>query len=94
MKGIDPEKVYCEMVEELCLYVIERDFGICQVTGKVGTEIHHIVYRSHGGEHKASNLVLLSNDAHYKEHSVKPLDPEIYRQAVKRNEKRLRRRLI
>jgi 5-methylcytosine-specific restriction endonuclease McrA len=63
------------------------------VYGTEGGEIHHIKYRSQGGEHFADNLILLSKKAHYEEHSVQPRDPKIYKKAIKRNMKRLKGRL-
>ncbi len=48
--------------ERLCRKVVKaRDKGRCRVTGckDASTEMHHIVYRSHGGKHISSNCVSL-----------------------------------
>ena len=44
--------------------VIERDEGKCQVSGKQAEEIHHIVYRSRGGNNTAYNLISLTREIH------------------------------
>lgn len=50
--------------------VAERDGGQCQVCGLVGdTEIHHIIFRSHGGPDEPWNLVSLCRFHHREAHS-------------------------
>jgi len=49
--------------------VIERDSGICQVTGHQAESIHHIVYKSLGGNNTAYNLICLSNRQHIRVHA-------------------------
>jgi 5-methylcytosine-specific restriction endonuclease McrA len=44
--------------------VRKRDGGKCRACGKPGTEVHHIVYRSHGGKDVASNLILTCMRCH------------------------------
>ena len=44
--------------------VIERDSALCQVTGHQAESIHHIVYKSLGGNNTAYNLICLSNKQH------------------------------
>lgn len=54
------------------LLVRERDMDICRMCG-VGNhyrnEIHHIIYRSHGGPHELWNLVYLGQECHARAHS-------------------------
>lgn len=44
--------------------VRKRDGGKCRCCGKPGNQIHHIVYRSHGGKDDAGNLILTCGDCH------------------------------
>ncbi len=44
--------------------VRKRDKGKCRACGKPGTQIHHVVYRSHGGKDEASNLILTCSRCH------------------------------
>lgn len=44
--------------------VRKRDGGKCRACGKPGNQIHHIVYRSHGGKDVASNLILTCSRCH------------------------------
>ena len=48
--------------------VIDRDEGLCQVTGHQAEEIHHILYRSRGGNNSAYNLISLSRYMHEQVH--------------------------
>ena len=48
--------------------VIERDNNTCQISGKQAEEIHHIVYRSRGGNNTAYNLISLSRYMHEQVH--------------------------
>lgn len=49
----------------------ERANGICELCHSAqGTEIHHIVFRSHMGTSDMSNLALLCQDCHRRAHSV------------------------
>lgn len=93
-RNFDPEHCYNSVTEELWQYVYARDNGICQVKGGQGEVVHHIKYRSKGVEHKANNLILLSDKEHKKEHNKRHLDPNYYLERVKRNEKRFRERLV
>lgn len=49
--------------------VIERDLGICQISGQQASEIHHIVYKSYGGNNTAYNLISLSRKVHEQVHA-------------------------
>ena len=49
--------------------VIERDSAICRVSGQQANSIHHIVYKSLGGNNSSYNLICLSNKQHIKVHA-------------------------
>jgi 5-methylcytosine-specific restriction endonuclease McrA len=82
------------MDQELCEYVRARDYGVCQLSGKLGEVLHHIRYRSKGGLNTANNLILLSSDEHYKEHNVTARSINLYYDRVSKNEKRFRSRIV
>ena len=95
-KDFDPEEEFDTVTDELYEYVCARDDGICQRYGCPGGVLHHIKYKGQGGKNKASNLIVLSSNAHVGkegEHSI-PLDVNYYYSRVKRNEKRFRNNLI
>ena len=49
------------------LAVLHRDGGQCQLCGTSGEnrlQLHHVIYRSHGGPHLESNLVTLCFRCH------------------------------
>jgi len=96
-KSFDVDECFDGVSDELYEYVCSRDNGICQVLGCEGGVLHHIKYKSAGGENKASNLILLSLKAHVGkggEHTGSPKDVEYYYSRVKANEKRFRRELV
>ena len=45
-------------------FIIERAGGKCEYCGKRGQEIHHILYRSRGGDNNKNNLILLCRVCH------------------------------
>lgn len=45
-------------------FVRARDGGKCRCCGKPGAEMHHLKYRSHGGDHDPNNLALLCHRCH------------------------------
>lgn len=45
--------------------VVTRDEGCCRNCGSIGTEVHHIKFRSGGGKHVVENLVLLCYTCHH-----------------------------
>lgn len=45
-------------------FVKKRDGGKCRCCGKAGAQVHHLVYRSAGGEHDPDNLALLCQRCH------------------------------
>ncbi len=51
--------------------VLERDLYQCQLCGTGGEnrlQLHHVVYRSHGGSHERENLITLCFRCHMKVH--------------------------
>lgn len=49
----------------------ERANGICELCKCArGTDVHHIIFRSHCGTSDMSNLALLCQDCHRRAHSV------------------------
>lgn len=48
--------------------IYERDDGKCQMCGGVGTEIHHVVFRSQGGRGVFTNGLTLCQPCHRKVH--------------------------
>jgi 5-methylcytosine-specific restriction endonuclease McrA len=44
--------------------VRKRDGGKCRSCKKPGSQLHHIVYRSHGGKDVAANLILTCDRCH------------------------------
>jgi 5-methylcytosine-specific restriction endonuclease McrA len=44
--------------------IYERSKGRCEYCGARGEEIHHIVYRSHGGDNNEKNLIHLCRKCH------------------------------
>jgi 5-methylcytosine-specific restriction endonuclease McrA len=49
--------------------VIDRDYGTCQICGARAEQVHHILYKSYGGNDSAYNLVCLCNKDHLMVHS-------------------------
>jgi 5-methylcytosine-specific restriction endonuclease McrA len=45
-------------------FVRQRDGGKCKCCGKAGAEVHHLLYRSLGGDHDPNNLALLCQRCH------------------------------
>lgn len=93
---INPDHPYEEITEEIWNYIYERDQGTCQVTGTRGTEIHHIVFKSHGGDNRPSNLVLVSKKGHAKQHGPTQwrIKKGTLKKKVQENEERFRRRMV
>lgn len=42
----------------------EQDFIPCEHCGKRAVDIHHIIYRSHGGTDEVENLIALCRKCH------------------------------
>lgn len=45
-------------------FVKARDGGTCRCCGKSGAEVHHLKFRSQGGDHDPNNLALLCKRCH------------------------------
>ena len=54
---------------ELKKRIRKRDGSVCRSCGRFGVEIHHLVYRSHGGKDEAKNVVLLCLRCHQDIHA-------------------------
>jgi 5-methylcytosine-specific restriction endonuclease McrA len=61
------------------------DIILCEVCSAVGVDIHHIVFKSHGGSDEVSNLVALCRDCHSKAHSDKQFNESLKNEEDKRN---------
>lgn len=48
----------------------ERDNGLCVLCGAPAEQVHHIVFRSHGGTHDLNNLACLCRVCHEMAHGV------------------------
>jgi 5-methylcytosine-specific restriction endonuclease McrA len=48
--------------------VYDRD-RVCRLCGKRAGNVHHIIYRSHGGNNSEKNLIALCQRCHAKVHS-------------------------
>lgn len=56
---------------EMRSVVHERDQNMCRCCGARGTQCHHVLFRSQGGEDELSNLILLCSECHQdKAHGV------------------------
>ena len=65
MSGRNLRKIY-----EL---VAERDSGLCRVCGQPAADVHHIVFRSHGGKDSEQNLICLCRKHHEQAHNDEPV---------------------
>ncbi|MDD4515663.1 HNH endonuclease [Massilibacteroides sp.] len=45
-----------------------QDKILCEYCGAVGIDIHHIIFKSHGGKDNIENLICLCRDCHNKAH--------------------------
>lgn len=61
---IDPSFDYDEVTEELYAYVAWRDDELCLLCAKGASHVHHIIFRSQGGKHRANNLACLCEYCH------------------------------
>lgn len=61
------------------------DIVACECCGsKIAVDIHHIVFRSHGGTDDYSNLIALDRDCHRKAHSNKEFNERLKQIASRR----------
>ncbi len=66
-----PERAHQDVSPSVARLVWRRDGGRCRVPGcrsARGIEIHHLVHRTDGGNHDASNLALLCSACHLAHH--------------------------
>ena len=49
-------------------WAIERDNGLCVLCQAPATEVHHILFRSRGGDSRLSNLACLCRACHNMAH--------------------------
>ena len=54
------QKKYNKLKEE----VFERDDCKCVLCGKQATDMHHVIFKSHGGDDSKRNCVALCTDCH------------------------------
>jgi HNH endonuclease/RuvA, C-terminal domain len=69
--GATPERAHQDVPPSVARLVWRRDGGRCRVPGcrsARGIEIHHLVHRTDGGSHDASNLALLCSACHLAHH--------------------------
>jgi len=95
LNKIKPDFNYKEITEELWQYVHTRDNGLCQICAKKGSEVHHIIFRSHGGTNAPNNLILLCYECHHVViHKMYVVSRDWLIEVVKKNEAQLRENLI
>ncbi len=92
--SFDPEEEFIDITSELWYYVYERDSGLCQICGAAGTEVHHVKYKSRMGKNKANNLILLCQKHHNYNHDTESIDEEYLLNRIKKNERKMRLRLV
>lgn len=50
--------------------VIKRDNGLCVLCGSQANDVHHIIFRSHGGKDDVNNCVCLCRECHELAHGL------------------------
>jgi 5-methylcytosine-specific restriction endonuclease McrA len=90
LSSFDPEQEFDTMTQELRDYVYSRDEGQCLKCGNLGSDPHHVIYRSKGGKHKANNIATLCNKCHHKIHNITDDVKGLLLQRIKESEQRLR----
>lgn len=55
-----------------------RDMNLCQICGQQANDVHHIVFRSHGGDDIPQNLICLCRTHHDMAHN----DEKVWRQKL------------
>jgi hypothetical protein len=71
LDGAEPERAHQDVPPSVVRFVWRRDGGRCRVPGcrsARGIELHHLVHRTDGGGHDASNLALLCSACHVSHH--------------------------
>jgi HNH endonuclease len=72
LDGDAPERAYQDIPPAIARFVWRRDGGRCRVPGcrsARGLELHHLVHRSDGGSHDASNITLACARCHASHHA-------------------------
>jgi HNH endonuclease/RuvA, C-terminal domain len=67
LDGDGPQRAYQDIPPSVARFVWRRDHGCCRVPGcrsSRGLQNHHLVHRADGGNHDASNLILLCSACH------------------------------
>lgn len=57
---------------------VQRDLSLCQICGKQANDVHHIVFRSHGGADMPENLICLCREHHEMVHK----DEKVWREKL------------
>lgn len=60
------------MLRKVYELVAERDDYLCRVCGTQAVDVHHIVFRSHGGADVPENLICLCRTHHDMAHQNEP----------------------
>jgi hypothetical protein len=72
--GAEPARAHQAVPPSVVRLVWRRDGGRCRVPGcrsSRGIEVHHLIHREHGGNHEASNVLLLCAACHSAHHRGK-----------------------
>lgn len=94
--NVDPNYAYPEITKELRAYVLERDHELCQMCGKIGSHLHHVIFKSFGGTNAANNLITLCVECHTGDNGIhKHLGPmcSMLLSKIEFNENRFRKKL-
>lgn len=52
----------------------ERDNGLCVLCGQPANDVHHVIFRSHGGQDELSNVVCLCRQCHEMAHGAHAIE--------------------
>lgn len=52
----------------------------CEACGAIAVDVHHIIFKSHGGGNEADNLIALCRTCHSKAHSNKKFNESLKRE--------------
>lgn len=71
------------MRNKVYMKVAERDDYLCRVCGSKAVDVHHIIFRSHGGKDEPDNLICLCRRCHEKAHADEPYWREQFQNMIK-----------